>query len=731
LFSTLIFVDDLAAGAAEDVDLTEDGELTTTTTTGEGTSEKSGRDGNQPASTAAVTNDDGTTNNKLFILLNEKILECINKQKTDDFIVSFCYTAGNNKNARKKLIQTIAKIPRSRPELAPNYARIIASLSRLYPDIISPLLELLRKEFYGLLKAKKQSPYIDSKIKNIRLQCELIKFRICPPIVIFKVFKALLNEFNPHSIEMLVIGLETCGRFLYLLHYTHEYMEKILDTMMRLRRAKNLDLHQQTLLESAYFVVKPPERTNLKQKMIKKRTMLEQYIRYLILEKLDDPHTSIDTTIKSLRRLPWNQSISETEPYKVDYYIMKIAIKLAKTKYITIPSLADCLSGLMKFYPNLIIQIVDRCLEEIQRSLEIPYKREIQKILGLTRLIGELYNFTAIPSSLIFDVLYHCINYGHFNQAMYSEDLQASSSAGQGSSSAGSLPIIHSGQFVFAGYPSSFNNNLPLRYYDPRILTEMDLPTDLFRTQIICELLNTTGLYYVRGNMKEKLSRYLTYFQRYLLTKQLIPLHIEFCILDTFDNLEELAKEAYLEENPTPLIPTSSSKKGKGGKGLYVPPPLTSSVQQIPTSFFSRYDNYETVQTIIAGFEQQQKNNAAAGIKEVDDDDVMVENPRSGMKNEGKRGEDDEEKEGEEEEDDEDDDEEEDESDDDEEESSDDDDEEEGDDDIPLDDEDEEDEEAAATKMLEKLRIVEEDEEFEKAFKAVVQVRKFLCFLFF
>jgi hypothetical protein len=42
--------------------------------------------------------------------------------------------------------------------------------------------------------------------------------------------------------------------------------------------------------------------------------------------------------------------------------------------------------------------------------------------------------------------------------------------------------------------------------------------------------------------MKEKLNRFLVYFQRYLLTKQFIPIHIEFSILDTFDNLEELAR---------------------------------------------------------------------------------------------------------------------------------------------------------------------------------------------
>lgn len=74
--------------------------------------------------------------------------------------------------------------------------------------------------------------------------------------------------------------------------------------------------------------------------------------------------------------------------------------------------------------------------------------------------------------------------------------------------------------------------------------SDLDLPGDLFRAQLVCEALNTCGAYYVRGQAKERLSRYLVYFQRYLLTKPLLPTHIEFAILDTFDNLEELARSA-------------------------------------------------------------------------------------------------------------------------------------------------------------------------------------------
>ena len=87
------------------------------------------------------------------------------------------------------------------------------------------------------------------------------------------------------------------------------------------------------------------------------------------------------------------------------------------------------------------------------------------------------------------------------------------------------------------------SHHIPIRY-DPRVVSDLDLPADLFRAQLVCEALNTCGAYYVRGQAKERLSRYLVYFQRYLLSKPLLPTHIEFAILDTFDNLEELARSA-------------------------------------------------------------------------------------------------------------------------------------------------------------------------------------------
>jgi regulator of nonsense transcripts 2 len=576
---------------------------------------------------------DESKSSKLQVLLNEKLLECVNKIKADEFCVSYCYL--NTKSARKQLIQALCRVPRSRSDLIPIYARIIASLSRLYPDMLPPILDHLRKEFYGIVKARKQL-HVDSKIRNVRYQAELIKYRIAPPIIAFRMIKTLLADFSPHHVQLLAAFLESCGRYLYLLPYTHDPMNVLLETMLRLRRARNLDLHYQTLIESAYFAVKPPER---KAKQAKKEfTLAQQYTRYLIMQRLDMPGISVDNILRAIRKLPWN-----APEERIAEHVMKAALKVTRTKYVLIPTIADCLSGLMKFYPNLVITLIDHILEELQRALDSPYKREMQRILGMTRMLGELYNYTAITSTLIFDCLYHLINFGHDNSASV--------------------------------------EGITKKTYDPRVVCEVDAPTDLFRAQVICEMLNTIGLYFVRGQAKERMNRFLTYFQRYLLTKQYIPIHIEFTILDTFDHLEEQARQSALE----------SAKKHK------------DRIEINTQIMFARYDTFDAAQKAVEEYEVSligQRD--GAGGDDEDERDVEREEPGGGEDAEEEDEEDEE----------------------DGSRDSEDNDEEEGGSGSSEDekDRDEDMSEQQAAKMLEKLRIAEEDDEFERAFRTVMQV---------
>ena len=48
------------------------------------------------------------------------------------------------------------RIPRSRLDLTVTYARVIASLARVFNDIAEPVLDALRREFHGMMKTKNQ-----------------------------------------------------------------------------------------------------------------------------------------------------------------------------------------------------------------------------------------------------------------------------------------------------------------------------------------------------------------------------------------------------------------------------------------------------------------------------------------------------------------------------------------------------------------------------------------------
>ncbi len=122
-------------------------------------------------------------------------------------------------------------------------------------------------------------------------------------------------------------------------------------------------------------------------------------------------------------------------------------------------------------------------------------------------------------------------------------------------------------------------------------------------------MLHTGGAYYVRGQARERLHRYLVYFQRYLLTKPLLPTHVEFAILDTFENLEELARAAAVAA----LVKarTGGAKAGpKGKKKAYAEAAKLEAITATATAevlsmgpLFARYDSMEAVQGAIEALE--------------------------------------------------------------------------------------------------------------------------------
>ncbi|KFK36817.1 hypothetical protein AALP_AA4G175200 [Arabis alpina] len=331
-----------------------------------------------------------------FERLLQRLPGCVSRDLIDQLTVEYCYL--NSKTNRKKLVKALFNVPRTSLELLAYYSRMVATLATCMKDIPSMLVQMLEDEFNSLVH-KKDQMNIETKIRNIRFIGELCKFKIVPAGLVFSCLKACLDEFTHHNIDVACNLLETCGRFLYRSPETTLRMTNMLDILMRLKNVKNLDPRQSTLVENAYYLCKPPERS---ARVSKVRPPLHQYIRKLLFSDLDKD--SIANVLKQLRKLPWSEC---------EQYILKCFMKVHRGKYGQIHLIASLTSGLSRHHDEFAVAVVDEVLEEIRIGLELNEYGAQQKRLAHMRFLGELYNYEHVDSSVIFETLYLTLLYGH------------------------------------------------------------------------------------------------------------------------------------------------------------------------------------------------------------------------------------------------------------------------------------------------------------------------------
>jgi regulator of nonsense transcripts 2 len=88
-----------------------------------------------------------------------------------------------------------------------------------------------------------------------------VAYELLNPQFMLLSFQACLDDFSHHNIDVACNLLETCGRFLYRSPETSIRMGNMLEILMRLKNVKNLDPRHSTLVENAYYLCKPPERS--------------------------------------------------------------------------------------------------------------------------------------------------------------------------------------------------------------------------------------------------------------------------------------------------------------------------------------------------------------------------------------------------------------------------------------------------------------------------------------
>lgn len=402
-----------------------------------------------------------------------RLPELNTKDAVDQTAIDFCFL--NSKASRNRLIKAVQEIPKGRSDLLPIYSRLIATLGKYMPDVSQGLVTYLDDEFRSLQRRKSKDFLGQVRTQNVRYLAELTKFGVVPEHVIFHCLKVSLDEFSRMNIEIICNLLENSGRYLLRNPDTSPRMASFLETLQRKKGAQVIGQQERMLIENAVYYVNPPKRAAIEQK---ERTPVELFLRKLMYSDLSK--RTLDKTVKQIRKMHWE----EDDTVKL---LHKIFAKPGKIKYSNIHLLAVILGSIHRYHQDFAISVIDDILESIVFGLELNDFKFNQRRIAEVKFLGELYIYRLIDSPLVFDTLYKLLNYGH-----------------EGG------------------------------YARPGSLNPLDLPDDYFRIRLVCNLLETCGMYYDKGAAKKKLDFFLTYFQYYICTKENLPMDVDFIVQDAY-----------------------------------------------------------------------------------------------------------------------------------------------------------------------------------------------------
>ena len=84
-----------------------------------------------------------------FIFLSAQLPNCVNREMLDTAAAEFCMNH-NTKVNRRRLVKALFTVHRTRTDLLPFYARLVATLFPCMPDVAAQLGALLKQDFRSL-----------------------------------------------------------------------------------------------------------------------------------------------------------------------------------------------------------------------------------------------------------------------------------------------------------------------------------------------------------------------------------------------------------------------------------------------------------------------------------------------------------------------------------------------------------------------------------------------------
>ncbi|GIL89159.1 hypothetical protein Vretifemale_17018, partial [Volvox reticuliferus] len=123
----------------------------------------------------------GDTGGAMELILS-RLPSCVSRDLADELAVNFCYC--NNKANRRRLVRALVDVPRSSLQLVPFFARIVAVLAQVLPDIPQGVIAQVESSYSQLLKRKDPTmtaASLEPRLRTARYMAELAKFRLLPP----------------------------------------------------------------------------------------------------------------------------------------------------------------------------------------------------------------------------------------------------------------------------------------------------------------------------------------------------------------------------------------------------------------------------------------------------------------------------------------------------------------------------------------------------------------------
>ena len=438
--------------------------------------------------------DDGYGYPKKLDNLIEDTLKCDTKETIDSISDKYLFNSKLLSQTSKRLyvFEKILKDERCNLENIKYFARLFNNISGIYKDLLSELINFLNDNFNNwkpkkIYESENNSNLSTSALftlclKNCRLISEMVKFGAFPIKNVFEIINELLSDFKFKSIESLCQILDNCGRYIYLNKATQEKFGQILDSIKKMAH-NNLEHDDRAfkIITNSISICRPQEKLLIKK--VKKRSIEEEYLRFLMNNCLNSDESDIKKVVSLIRRFNWEKN---------EDMIFRVIFKyLLTNKEDKINNCCRMLFLLKNFHQKFFFNLINIILEEIRIGLERNDFNDNQHKLILSIIVGNFYVNKIITSDLVFYILYMIITFN----------------------------------------PQWSEGNKELMIDNP-----LDSPFDTFRIQMILKILDVWGKKLL-AKKKENLDKFIEFLQMYILSKQYLSIEIENKITACFDNL--------------------------------------------------------------------------------------------------------------------------------------------------------------------------------------------------